>query len=946
MKIVFLPRWFLVVFFLSFIPVIDVGAQTVPHYTIDAAIDLAGKKITAKQITQWTNNGSVEVHEIVFFVYPNRRYTKQEKDLLWRFAGYFKVNPFPSGFQTGRMNMFSVSSSGRKLSYAIEGADQTILRIKFDPGVKPGESVDIALDFSVDIPHIALGRFGWNDNIVRLSRWYPILSVYDSEKGWNQNPDYPFHRPFFSEASLYQVTLTIPQNQVIAHTGLQRGEYLISNGKKVSNFETLQPVREFSFAMSKDYKILIKTLEEVEILSYYLPGDEKVAEAAIASAEDLMKFYIQQFGKYPYDKFSIAPVDLGYGGEQMSSLIFIDRRAYRMPGMMNRYFDFLVAHETGHQWFYNLVGIDEYQEMWLEEGLNSYFIEKYLEQKYGEDGEVIDFPPWFKKYTGFLPKLTFKNTRDTRYKMIARTGMDHAIVSELSSFSEPSAIFSVTYGKGARVLGMLKHYVGQQVFAKVFERIFAEYRFKNLSINDFIRICEEESKQDLAWFFEPWLYGQEQLNYAVAGVRGKELTLRNIGGIKMPTEVKLTYQDGTVEHRLWKGEPVVDHISLTSSVPLTQVSIDPDNKLMDIDRVNNHWPRQWNMKFVPLYNGLYEVSALLPDDAYSLTVGPELVNNGFGVKASVQKPYDQILYAASDFEFGEQLHRSRAGYQLKNVLNTQTVLGVEISNTTDYDNGDDDLVSGKIFLRRELWPASYNVADLNDHLTVYLVRNQSINDGADFLSGREGIDNTDYGRRKEAIVGSALHLNRSGTAPDPRQGYLVDVFAENAGHFLGATQSFSRAAIDTSWYIPVTVQSQTAVRLKYGGGYPDDKVLFYAGGMDGLRGYDRKTVRGASMVLGSLEYRFPLWNHLRISFFDHILGLETISGVVFADVGQSWFSSLSSSALRKDAGVGLRLTLNIGSLFEKVIVRADVAQAINDDQEDHPRLWLGINHAF
>ncbi len=946
MKTVFLPRWFLIVFLLSFILVLDVGAQTVPQYSIDAAIDLADKKITAKQTTQWTNNGSVEVNDLVFFIYPNRRYTKQEKDLLWRFAGYFKVNPFPSGFQTGQMNIASVSSDGRKLNYVIEGDDQTILKIDLDQGVKPGETVDIALDFSVDIPHIALGRFGWNDNVIRLSRWYPMLSVYDSEKGWNKNPDYPFHRPFFSEASLYKVALTIPQNQVVAHTGDVKSEQVNSNGTKVIHIETSNPVREFSLAMSADYKILTQEIEGVELKSYYLSGDEKSAAAALVSAQDLMQFYAAQFGQYPYASFSIAPVDLGYGGEQMSNLIFIDRRAYRMPGMMNRYFDFLVAHETGHQWFYNLVGVDEYQEMWLEEGLNSYFIEKYLEQKYGVDGEVIDFPPWFKKINGFLPKLTFKNTRDTRYKMIARTGMDHAIASKLSSFSEPSAIFSVTYGKGARVLGMLKDYLGEQVFANVFERIFVEYRFKNLSMNDFIRICEEESGQDLAWFFQPWLYGKDHLNYAVAGVRGKTLTLRNIGEIHMPADVKLTYQDGTVEHRLWSGEPKVDRISLTSSVPLTQVSIDPDNKLMDIDRVNNHWPRKWRTQFVPLYNGLYEVSALLPDDAYSLTVGPELANNGFGLKASLQKPYDQILYAASDYEFGEQLHHSRAGYQLKNVLNTQTVLGVEIANTTDYDDGNDDLVSGKVYLRRELWPAQYNVADLNDHLTVYLVRNQSINDGADFLSGREGIDNIDYGRRKEAIVGSALHLNRSGTAPDPRQGYKVDVFAENAGHFLGATQSFSRAAIDTSWYIPVTVQSQTAMRLKYGGGYPDDKALFYAGGMDGLRGYDRKTVRGASMLLGTLEYRFPLWDHLRISFWDHILGLETIGAVVFADVGQSWFSSLSSSSLRKDGGVGLRLTMNIGSLFEKVIVRADVAQAINDDREDHPRLWLGINHAF
>jgi hypothetical protein len=89
MKIVFLPRWFLVVFFLSFIPVIDVGAQTVPHYTIDAAIDLAGKKITAKQITQWTNNGSVEVHEIVFLCLSQSSLYQTRKRFVVAFCRIF-----------------------------------------------------------------------------------------------------------------------------------------------------------------------------------------------------------------------------------------------------------------------------------------------------------------------------------------------------------------------------------------------------------------------------------------------------------------------------------------------------------------------------------------------------------------------------------------------------------------------------------------------------------------------------------------------------------------------------------------------------------------------------------------------------------------------------------------------------------------------------------------
>ncbi|MCB9771702.1 MAG: BamA/TamA family outer membrane protein [Candidatus Omnitrophica bacterium] len=946
MKILSSPRLYFLILFFICLAVSSAFCQTPPQYDIKANVDVISKEIVAQQSTTWTNDSSSEVSDLVFHIYPNRKYSKKEKNLLWRFAGYFKVNPFPNGFQTGSMEIVSVEQDGQDLKTVIEGADQTILKVNLLRPLQSGETAQVVINFDVDIPHIALGRFGWNDNVFRFSRWYPILSVYENEKGWNKNPFYPFHRPFFSEASLYTVSLTIPQDQVVAHTGNMNFQRINDDGTKIEGYETLDPVREFTFAMSSDYKVLVKDFEGIQMQSFYLSGGENSAQAALASAESLMKFYSKQFGKYPYDAFSVAPVDLGYGGEQMSNLIFIDRRAYQMPGMMKRYFDFLVSHETGHQWFYNLVGVDEYKEMWLEEGLNSYFIEQYLVQEYGENGEVIDFPKWFNKFEWVFPKLTFKNTRDTRYKMIARMGKDHEIVSRLSSFSEPSAIFSVTYGKGARVVGMLKYYIGDEAFERVFRRIFAEYRYKNLRVVDFIRICEEESGQNLESFFEPWLYGDKQFNYSVAGVNGHTVTLKNKGGIHIPAEVKVTYVDQTTEKFIWRGAPATEDLVLGHPAKITRVDIDSDGKLLDIDRTDNHWPRQLHAKVVPLYLGLYEIPAFLPDDGYSLIVGPELANNGFGLKASLQKPYDQILYAGSDYEFGEELLHSRVGYQLKNVFNTQMVFGTEISNTTDYKDGDDDLVSGKVYLRRELWPAQYSLSDMNDHVSLYLVRNQSINDGADFLSGREGIRNTDYGRRKEAVVGTALHLDRSGTSPDPRQGYKLDAFAENAGHFLGATQAFSRAALDVGTYIPVTTKTKAALRIKYGAGYPDDKSLFFIGGMDGLRGYDRKTVRGANMLLGSLEYRFPILENLKLSFLDHILGLETIGGVVFADVGEAWFSAIDSSPLRKDAGFGLRLTMNIGAVFERVIVRADVAQAINDDREDHPRFWLGINHAF
>ncbi len=921
------------------------AAQEAAHYSIQANVDLANKKIHATQRVAYTNYSKGPFEEIYFHIYPNREYSLKEKSFILRYGGYFRVNPFPEGFHTGALQLHAIKLGDQTLSYHIEGKDKTILKVTLPKSLAPGERIEIDLDFSVDIPHVAYGRFGWHKDIVKLSQWYPILTVHN-ENGWNNHPFYPFHRPFFTEASTYSVQLNVPQKQVVVHSGQKQREEVSSDGTKTLFIETPLATREFSLAMSPAYKVYEEDFNGVKIKSFYLPGTEFYGQMALKDAKDLFAFYTERFGPYPYQEFSIVPVHLGYGGEQMSNIAFIDTRVYRLPKFLKRYFDFLISHETGHQWFYNLVGMDEYQEMWLEEGMNSYFISEYLEKKYGPKAEIIDYPYWLKKWKGFFPELTFERTRDFRYKTITRVGFDHAIVGELSSFQEPSSIFSLTYGKGSRIVGMLRAKVGDETFDRIFKKVTQQFRMKNLSVKEFVQICEAESGQDLKSFFNQWLNSGKQLNYAVDGVAGKKrnrIVFVNRGQITGPVDYKVKTFRGEEQIFQWDGEKKREEIELKD--PIKEVSIDPYNQWLDMDRVNNHWPRKVYVKPVPLYFGLYDLPLFLPEDSYNVVVGPEILSNGIGIKTSIQRPYDQILYGATGYEFGEQFHKSRIGYQLNNVFHKQVAVGFEITNRTDLDGGEEDLVTGKAYIRRELWPTRYGLADNNDHATLYLIRNRGV-DGILAMDAPEDTRNISYLRREEAIVGTLLHLGRSGPYPDPQQGYNLDMMIENAGHFLGATQYFNRASADFAFYQSVTTKTRLAFRLKSGLGYPHDKNLFQLGGADGLRGFDRKTIRGSNALLGSLEYRFPVLEDLHLSLFDNILGLESIGGVAFFDIGQAWFSSFPSSDLKKDAGLGLRFTVTAGSFLEKIIVRLDAARPINEPDDDDTRFWFGINHVF
>jgi len=931
-------RWGFGVSLLFLIQVNLAFAYEHPRYNIKATIDTVKKTVAATQEVQFTNNGEQPVSEIYFHIYPNRHYTKEEKNFMLRYAGYFKINPFPDGFQSGRMNIQEVREDGHPLEFAIEGDDKTILKVNLPASLPPGHKTTVALHFSVDIPH-AYGRFGWHENIMALSRWYPILSVQTKE-GWANYPFYPFHRPFFSDGAYYSVALEVPGNQVVIHSGNLKTQSQ-EGAKKVFQIESSSPLREFTLALSPDYQVVSEDFGAVKINSFYFKGDEERARLALQSARDMMQYYTELFGDYPYEEFSIAPVYLGYGGEQMANMTFIDTRVYQLPKFLKRYLDFLIAHETGHQWLFNMVGVNEYSEIWLEEGVHSHFLLEHLEQKYGQNAPVVELPA---ALDWLVPNFSFRRARDMRYQLIARNRvLDHPIVDKLSSFHEPSSIFSLTYGKGAYVTAMLREIMGPEAFLKTFKRIFQEYQFQNLSLADFQKICEQESGQDLKGFFDQWLYTTKRLDYAVAGVRGNKVILQNRQEVAMPLEVEARFADGRSEKIVWDGQQKSQEVEFKSASKIKRVRIDPAGQWLDIDKTNNTWPRPIHVKPVPLYLGLYDIPIFLPEDSYNIVFGPELANSGIGAKASVQKPYDQSVYVAGDYVLGEDLFKSRAGYELKNVFNSLSTLGVEIFNTEDLEDGEEDLAGGKVYLRKELWPAPYNLTAINDHVTLYMIRNRSLNPTP--VTGLEDSRNVSYLKHDEAIVGMAFHFDRSRPALEPSGGYKVDTFFESSGHFLEATQYFNRGAVDLGFYRGVTPRTNLAWRLKYGGGFPNDKNFFELGGIDGLRGYDRKTLRGANLLLSSLEYRFPLLEKIDVSAFDHILTLESLGAVVFFDGGHSWRAAFDDSQFKKDAGLGVRFTVSLGSFLEKVLVRADVAQAIHEPKED-THFWFGVGHSF
>jgi outer membrane protein assembly factor BamA len=421
--------------------------------------------------------------------------------------------------------------------------------------------------------------------------------------------------------------------------------------------------------------------------------------------------------------------------------------------------------------------------------------------------------------------------------------------------------------------------------------------------------------------------------------------LENRGTIEMPVATKIIYQDGAQALDSWDGRDKYHNIPINDK-KVRSIEVDPGNLIsLDLDRANNSWPRKFYFKSAPLYFFAYEIPLFLPQNSYNLVAGHSIGGSSLGVTSSLHKPFDTVLRLNSNYDFNAKAVESTLGYEIRTLFKKQTILGFEIFDF-ESSKAKNDVSGGKVFLRKELWPASYGIFDANDHISLYFIRNQKI-ENTDYLNAKEDITQLHYRKRDESIFGITGSLGRYGPYADPDYGWKLIPTQEFAGHFFGGTESFWRTSVELNQYrlLLPKYNHKIASRMKLGWGGSDDKKLFQLGGAEGLRGYSLKTIEGSHMILGNLEYRLPVASNINLYFMNNVFGLDKLQMVGFFDLGKAWFADFSESDFKKDAGLGLRFHFDLLGFLERAVFRIDLAWPINDSQKE-PQLWFGISQTF
>lgn len=258
--------------------------------------------------------------------------------------------------------------------------DVSVVWIKLDQNLKPGEDMTLSYDFVATIPKID-DRYGSYKGVFNVTNFYPILAVYEEDKGFSHAAFYGDGECFYSEVSDYHVTLTTTENMKVLSTGTETSSS-VADGKITFTFDA-PCVRDFVFCACETFKYFEDDFDGVHVRVVYNSenpyGDhmDECAESSLTAARDSLAAFGQAFGKYPYPELDIVMAPIAAGGMEYPNLIICTTTKFYCSPSHNDVIPYqimseVVAHEIGHQWFMGIVGSNSGMEPWLDESFASY----------------------------------------------------------------------------------------------------------------------------------------------------------------------------------------------------------------------------------------------------------------------------------------------------------------------------------------------------------------------------------------------------------------------------------------------------------------------------------------------------------------------------------------------------------------------------------------------
>lgn len=441
-------------------------------FTIDVTLNDNEKTLNGFAKITYYNNSPDTLEFIWFHLWPNAY--KNDKTA---FSDQLLENGntnfyFSSKEEKGYINRLDFKVNGATAKTEDHPQHIDIIKLILQKPLLPGKQVLITTSFHVKLP-FNFSRGGYDSESFQITQWYPKPAVYD-KNGWHPMP-YLDQGEFYSEFGTFDVRITLPKKYIVAATGEEVNadvEHIDDSAEtKASNNETKavrfkqSGVHDFAWFADKHFIVKQDTCalssgKVIQVFSYYTPAEEKIWKNSIQYAKDAMRFYSTEIGEYPYNVVSVVQGPQSFGGGMEYPTITVIA-----PTSSPKELDITIAHELGHSWFYGILASNERNHPWMDEGLNSFYEQKYTEAKYGKQRGSFD---------------VLYQTR-----LVRKTAQPIETSSPL--FTELNYFLAAYFGTAA-ALRSVEEKAGKENFKKLMQKYYEEWKFRHPQPEDLKKI--------------------------------------------------------------------------------------------------------------------------------------------------------------------------------------------------------------------------------------------------------------------------------------------------------------------------------------------------------------------------------------------------------------------------------------------------------------------------
>lgn len=589
----------------------------IANYKIEARLDAAQHQIAATQTLTWTNTGTTPLTALPFHLYLNA--FKNESTLFMRSSRGEMRRSKASATGWGWIQVESVQLGGAELvgKFAL-GSDETVAELALPEALAPGATIKLDFKFTAQLPEV-FARTGYKGEFHLVGQWFPKIGVLVGAPGaerWECQPLHAFTE-FFADFGTYDVSLTVPNTLVVAATGVLTGASDSPGGTRTLVYHA-EDVHDFVW-MADPYMEMISGQAKladgtVEVRVYARPEQKDFARRHLEAAVGAIQFFSEWFVPYPWPIMSIVdpPMDaqFGAGGMEYPTLVTTaGDTVFARPGV--RLPEYVTVHEVGHNWFQGMLASNEPIEAWLDEGVNAWADGKVMDAMYGARSSAVDWGGWQAPVNALIRAVS----EDPE-------SVPSPLASAAFAFVDSDAYAGTTYNTAERALTTLEQTVGPTKFAEAMKAYAQAWAFKHPTGRDLFDTLTAKLGEDLSYFVGPvWQsVGGMKLGirtaacrkaHAPRGVFGEggtrkvvtkddaeetgtylcEVVVTNTGTMHAPVEIELRFADDSTQRLRWddKGTGAWERFVVERSTPLTEVWIDPDNKLALASPMEHHY---------------------------------------------------------------------------------------------------------------------------------------------------------------------------------------------------------------------------------------------------------------------------------------------------------------------------------------------------------------------